>query len=70
MEAPLLSGADRMVYMKRRKNPADLMLAIHDLAKAAKPSARHLTGKQVDKIIHEVRREAREKSNGRGARRP
>ena len=56
--------------MRHKPKRSDLLDAIRDLAKAMKPSARNLTEKDVERIIQDVRREARErKSNGRPSRR-
>ena len=56
--------------MKQKANRSDLVDVIRDLAKATKPSARNLTVEDVEKIIQDVRREARaRKANGRSPRR-
>lgn len=57
--------------MKHKTKRSDILVAIRDLAKAMKPSARNLAEKDVDKIIQDVRREAKaRKANGHSACRP
>lgn len=57
--------------MKHKAKRSEILVAIRDLAKAMKPSARDLTEEDVEKIIQDVRREAKaRKANGQPARRP
>jgi hypothetical protein len=57
--------------MKHKTKPSNLGDVIRELAKAMKPSARNLTAKDVEKIIQDVRREAKaRKANGQAPHRP